>query len=358
MSDNTIETCQGCGEILQTEWDQCPVCFLSTKTASVIAEKTCPQCQKMLKASWKQCPWCKTKLSGWKTPPQSTELRKEQNVIGKNRILASLMQQVPQQVTSETSLDIPVMPGDILEGRYEIIEPLGKGGFSSVYRVQDTVLHEDMALKIMVADEGIAHNTTDQLIHEFKLQQSINDLSHIVKTHDPRPCTYKGLSLLLLPMELADGGSLRQWLMEHQDSDQRQSTGLQLFRQACLGVKAIHGAGLVHLDIKPENILLVAGKAKIADFGLGRYGASQFAQNPDQLLRQGIGTPQYMSPEQFQVSRQKEVGPASDIYSLGIILFELLDSSLPFDGDRGELHKKHLHTSPPKLTGYRSKGFG
>jgi serine/threonine protein kinase len=252
-------------------------------------------------------------------------------------------------------LDLPLAEGEVLGDRYRVIKKLGRGGFGAVYQVLDTVVDEQMALKVVVTGEGKAQRAVDQLIHEFSLRERIDNTTHVVKAYDPRPCEYKGLSLVLLPMELADGGSLRQWLTKNHDVEKRRKAGIEFFKQACMGVSAIHSAGLVHLDIKPENILLMDGKAKIADFGIGRFGASHLADNPDQILRQGIGTPQYMSPEQFHAARQKDVGSASDIYSLGVVLFEILDGSLPFDGTAIELRDKHLNTEPPELKGSPEK---
>ncbi len=244
---------------------------------------------------------------------------------------------------------LPIAPGDVLADRYVVDRLLGTGGFSAVYLVNDTVLKDQRALKVVIAGEGKAANASEQILHEFKLQEKITDTGHIVRSDDPRPCEYKGLSLVLLPMPFADGGSLRQWLAGHPDVVKRQEAALKLFQEACQGAKAIHDAGLVHLDVKPENILLVDGKAKLTDFGIGRYADSRFAKNPDQLVRQGVGTPRYMSPEQFRVARQQDVGPASDIYSLGLVLYELLDGAPPFDGTPSELREKHLSVAPLPL---------
>ena len=104
------------------------------------------------------------------------------------------------------------------------------------------------------------------------------------------------------------------------------------------------------MDIKPENILISDGIAKVSDFGIGRFYGTDFEDNPEQLVLQGMGTPQYMSPEQFRVNRQKDIGPGSDIYSLGIVLYELLDGRTPFDGKREELEDKHLNDLPSPLT--------
>ena len=344
--DASITTCQNCGETLETGWDTCPACLTPTSSGSF----NCPNCQSPIKSNWKVCPECDTPLSGIDTPPAHKHSSISRS-SSKKQIYHSIEQKKPGEGIG-FDLEIPIAPGDMLGGRYRIVKKLGKGGFGSVYHVDDTNLNRQVALKIVVTGEGKASRATEQLIHEFGLREKINNTSHIIKAQDPRTCEYKGLSLVLLPMELADGESMRKWLQQNQDTDKRLKVGLAFFKQTCLGIKAIHDAGLVHLDIKPENIMLVGGQAKITDFGIGRYGASQFTNNPDQLLRQGIGTPQYMSPEQFHVARQIDIGPASDIYSLGIVLFELLDGNLPFDGTPVELREKHLKTKPnrtPKL---------
>lgn len=351
-NENSIIACQKCGEPLESDWKQCPVCLTPTSSSGL----TCPNCQTPVKETWKACPRCSSVLSGTKTPHTAQKPFATDFPSDNEQIYFSMEQTEPARAIG-FEIDIPIATGDVLGDRYRIIKRLGKGGFGSVYQVDDMNLNRQIALKVVVAGKGKAQRATEQLIHEFNLRERINDTSHIIKSQDPRSCEYKGLSLVLLPMELADGENLRKWLMQNLDIDTRLKTGIELFKQACLGIKAIHDAGLVHLDIKPENILLVNGTAKIVDFGIGRYGINQFKDNPAQLLRQGIGTPQYMSPEQFQVARQQDIGPASDIYSLGIVLFELLDGNLPFDGTPVELRDKHLNMQAPRLTG-KLEGWG
>ncbi len=316
---------------------------------------TCPNCGRGIKPKWRECPDCNTALGGHATPTAAgTGASGQPSSAGDDGIFVSMMDE-GSSGTLGFGIDISINEGDVLDesDRYKVRKPLGVGGFGSVYAVHDSYIDEEMALKVVVAaeGEGRAQRAAEQILHEFKLRKRIDDTSHIIKAEDPRPCEYKNLSLILLPMELADGGSMRNWLSANKDVEKRRKQGLELFKQACLGVKALHDAGLVHLDIKPENILLVEGKAKITDFGIGRFAGSGFESNPNQLLRQGVGTPQYMSPEQFHTARQKDIGSVSDIYSLGLVLYEILDGSLPFDGSPTELREKHLHTPPKPLAG-------
>jgi len=342
--DASIITCRKCGSELDPTWATCKSCGAPTSSTGLV----CPNrnCQRPIEGHWKVCAYCATKLSGSETPyTNEVSSDTETDLSGSDGI-----------VTQRKNGRITIVPLDLPEGealwdKYRIVKKLGKGGFGAVYQVEDTVLNEQIALKVVVAGEGNVEHATEEIVHEFKLRSKVTDISHIINAQDPRTCKYKGLSLVLLPMDLADGGNLRQWLLHNQDVEKRLKAGLEFFKQACLGIKAIHDADLVHLDIKPENILLVGGKAKIADFGIGRYCSKMFAKNPKQLLRRGVGTPEYMSPEQFRAARPKDIGRASDIYSLGIVLFEILDGNRPFEGDPLELQDAHLNIQPPLLTG-------
>ena len=358
MSEGSQLKCS-CGEPLEPDWDECPACL-----KPIVKERlTCPQCGRDIKAKWKKCPKCKTPLDGWATPTQTSDTGAS---VEDSSPPAPAVDDGPYLSLKEAEdddlgygVEVIINEGDILD-KYTIQGTLGSGGFGRVYLAYDTVLKEKVALKVVVAGESDkAQNAREQIIHEFKLREKITDSSHIVSARDPRTCEHMNVTLVLLPMDLADGGSFRDWLKKNKSEQTRTTDGLKMFRQACLGVKAIHDAGLSHLDIKPENILLVDGAAKIADFGIGRYGASMLADNPKQVNRQGIGTPQYMSPEQFHSARQKDIGPASDIYSLGVVLYELLDGSLPFDGSsRDEYRQKHLHDNPTEIKGACARYWG
>jgi len=342
--DNLAIFCEKCGQPLEPNWSKCSACEWPVKSPGLVCPN--PICQRPIEDHWELCPVCATKL------PCSEIIHTNELSSGKKENLHN--ERRTDDLFSGAHLDLSV--GEILTDNYKVLRKLGVGGFAAVYKVEDISLNRQKALKVVVTREDKAQHITELFWHEYSiLRKKINNTDHLIETEPPCCCKYKGLSLILLPMELADGGALRQWLFHNRDVEKRMKTALKFFKQACLGIKAIHCADLVHLNIKPENILLVGEKAKIVVFGIGRYGASQFTNNPDQLLRQGIGTPQYMSPEQFHVARQKEVGPASDIYSLGIVLFELLDGDLPFDGTPIELRDKHLNIQPPQLTGRLGK---
>lgn len=356
MATQAVATKCPCGEELVAGFNACPSCGQETATSTA----TCPTCSSSVKRHWKICPFCRAALSGFATPttlkgrgaaPDDARAPFESHASDNGQISVSQLGPEARAARSNGPIRLPIAPGDVLAERYTVRQFLGAGGFGAVYLVDDSVLEAKRALKIVAVASGAADGARDPILHEFKLRERITDTSHIVRSDDPRLCSFKGLSLILLPMEWADGGSLRAWMAKNNGNPERRAPGLKLFRETCQGLAAIHAAGLGHLDMKPENILLTDGSAKVTDFGIGRFLGAQFGSNPDQLLRQGVGTPQYMSPEQFRTARQKEVGPASDIYSLGVVLYELLDGALPFDGSPEELREKHLNVAPAPLKG-------
>ena len=163
-----------------------------------------------------------------------------------------------------------------------------------------------------------------------------------------------------MTMEYAAFGNFRKWLESQADTpDGRLTLGVELFRQACLGVLSVHKGGYAHLDLKPENILLCSdedGKpiAKVADLGIARGRRLETRHTALTVLR-GRGTPTYQSPEQFSEEDGAEVGPSSDIYSLGVVLYEILMGEPPFEGTRAELAEQHCNATPAPLRGRAEK---
>ena len=264
--------------------------------------------------------------------------------------------------SDDKPVELPITEGDVLDNRYRVIKRLEDS--SCIYQTYDIEHKRDMAVKVVSAG---TEPMVSRLKHELLARNDINDFAHIIRAYDSRPFQYEGFSLFLLTMEYANEGNLRSWLNEYKDDMEfRISRGLEFFKQVCYGIQAVHDAGWAHLDVKPENLLLCDGNkkesnirrsgkkdddkliVKISDFGISRNIKFPSNNNPS-VMRDGLGTPQYSSPEQFQSSRHQDVGYASDIYSLGIILFELLDGTLPFDGNSEELKDKHLLRQPPEL---------
>jgi len=158
-------------------------------------------------------------------------------------------------------------------------------------------------------------------------------------------------------MEHADGGTFRTWLQEHRDDQQaRQTQGLDYFKQICRGVMACHAVDITHLDLKPENSLFVGGNPKVADFNV--YALVQNLTCTRTSARAGnnedwcLGTPAYMSPEHYTAPHRDDLDPRADVYSLGVMLFEILHPKArpPFGGNPQRLCRMHLEVQSPPLT--------
>ncbi|MFB7246645.1 protein kinase [Streptomyces populi] len=231
-------------------------------------------------------------------------------------------------------------PGTVLaDGRYRIDAKLGSGGMAEVFRAYDTKLARTVALKVMLADLSSDDGYPARFRREARAMAA---LSHpqVVAVHDmgDEPVPY-------IVMELVEGHSLADLLVARRRLPVPQA--LDLASQVLAGLAAAHAHGLVHRDIKPGNVLLAAdGTAKVADFGIARA-----AEGTGTILtRTGlmIGTPHFMSPE--QVLGRSGIDPRSDLYSVGVMLFQMLTGRLPFEADSGySIGYLHLTAPPPTL---------
>jgi eukaryotic-like serine/threonine-protein kinase len=337
--------CTSCNEPLEQGWAECPACLTPV---SLI----CNSCNSPIKSHWKKCPRCETPLSGSQTP----SVGHSSQPSGSPQVSGSPVVSMPGQGIQAES-GIILSNGERLLNRFTIKKRLGRGGFGAVYLVEDSERKQEIALKVVTTNIGQAEMAATQMRNELTLRDKINDFTHIIRTYDIHTVeVYKGLSLILMPMEYAVGNSFRGFLaVNKRDDEKRIKEGLELFRQASRGVKAIHDAGLVHCDLKPENILICKdhkGKtvAKVSDFGISR-NVDQWSMNQAAVIQSSLGTPYYMSPEQVKTARQKDIDGRADIYALGVILFEILDGDPPFDGTPDEVRKKHLETAAPELKG-------
>lgn len=214
--------------------------------------------------------------------------------------------------------------GDVLDGRYLIDRPIARGGMSTVYRCLDTRLDREVAAKVM--NERYVHDELflDRFAREAR---AMAQLSHpnLVNVYD---FGADGMDVFLI-MELITGGTLRELLAERGPMPPHAATAVM--RAMLTGLSVAHRRGLVHRDIKPDNILINGDSAvKLADFGLVR-AASDSRHSTDQI----VGTVAYLSPEQVDGT---EITQASDVYSAGVVLFELLTGTVPFDGETPLAH--------------------
>jgi hypothetical protein len=241
---------------------------------------------------------------------------------------------------------VALAAGELLNDRFKIEQPLGEGRLSRVYLAYDNVRCQRVALKVV----GVARRSAAKpLIEEARHLSSITDHRHVVHVYDLHLVPHGGAHLACLSMEYANGGALRDWLTQNKKNPNiRRSKGLEYFRQACAGVIEFHAAGIVHGDVKPENLLLADDVVKVADPGLSRVIHGN-ASEPEPRFHGG--TPPYVSPEQIVAQRYQGVDTRADIYALGIMLFEILEleGQLPSRGLLQEIGESHLKGSPPVL---------
>ena len=244
-----------------------------------------------------------------------------------------------------------LVQGQRLAGRFTVKSCLGRGSLGTVYLAYDDLRSIDVALKVVpVTSDQI----TCQLGHEIRQSSMVANYEHVIHVYDIHNDRRGGLDLLLISMEYADG-SLRQWLTHNRHNVVRRRTeGVAYILQACKGLQALHQAGILHLDLKSENLLLVRGVLKVADFGLSRC-IEAIGRNGDTSVDMGekswAGTPAYMSPEQLMPACAGRVGVRSDIYSMGAILFETCSEQCepPFVGSYEQIREAHLHMPAPQI---------
>src|SRR2546423_1415893 len=224
--------------------------------------------------------------------------------------------------------------GTGFDGGYRIVRKLGTGGMADVYLAEDQELGRRVAIKIP-NDRNAAD---DSVVERFRREaKNAAGLSHpnIVSVYDRG--TAEGT--YYIAMEYLDGRSLKELIVSRGPAPVK--TAVEYTRQILAAIGFAHRHGIVHRDIKPHNVLVgPEGRLKVTDFGIARSGASQMTE-----VGSIIGTAQYLSPEQ---ARGAPVDQTSDLYSLGVVLYELLTGQVPFTGDTPlEMGMKHL-SEPPK----------
>jgi len=232
--------------------------------------------------------------------------------------------------------------GEIFAGRYEILGTVGKGGMGVVYRAHDRQLDEAVALKLLRA-EVLARDPS--LLERFKQEIRLaRRITHrcVLRTHDFGETE----GVPYISMEYVEGRTLKELVRNR--GAMPLPVGLSVARQVCEGLEAAHATGVVHRDIKPQNVLIIpeTGQVKIMDFGIARVSTMDGASG---LTVAGtvMGTPDYMPPEQAE---GKTADFRSDIYSVGVMLFEAFTGQLPFRSESPmAVVAAHLRTPPPSL---------
>jgi serine/threonine-protein kinase len=224
-------------------------------------------------------------------------------------------------------------PGSLFASRYEVLSVLGQGGMGAVFRVRDRELDAEIALKLLKAPLPGVDPGWDGLRQEIRLARMITH-ANVVRVHDYG----ESGGARFLTMEYVPGTTLRELLDRKRGLEL--TPALQIAKQVCRGLVAVHRAGIVHGDLKPQNVMVMGnGVVKLMDFGVARAGVAFDHGSPV------VGTPLYMSPEQV---RGAEIDERSDLYSAGVVLFELFTGRTPFRSpDAVEVMGMHLNEPPP-----------
>jgi Tol biopolymer transport system component/predicted Ser/Thr protein kinase len=275
----------------------------------------CPKCQAANPDTSRFCAECGTQL----IPPQGFAVQHTETL------------EIPKQ---------ELIPGSTFAGRYQVIEELGKGGMGRVYKVFDKEISAKIALKLLKPEIAPDKTTLERFRNELKLAR---DISHknICRMYD----LGREAGLYYLTMEYVPGEDLKNMIrMSHQLGV---GTAIIIAEQICDGMAEAHRQGIVHRDLKPSNIMIDReGNVRIMDFGIARSIEAKGMTGAGTV----IGTPEYMSPEQVE---GKEVDLRSDIYSLGIILYEMLTGRVPFEAETpfavGMKHKGEIPQDPREI---------
>lgn len=284
----------------------------------------CPQCSAEVKPEQTTCPACGLSISDESAP---TSIQDQDHTPTK------LRETKAQGGIHTTSSDgARFVAGHVLAGRYRIIGLIGRGGMGEVYKAEDLKLEQTVALKFLPEDLSRDEDALKRFVGEVR---SARQVSH------PNVCRVFDIGdtegLYYISMEFIEGDDLSMLLnrIGRLPSDK----AVEVSRQICLGLAAIHKAGILHRDLKPANIIIDSkGEARITDFGIAGIEAEV------QGAESRVGTAAYMSPEQIT---GKEVTQRSDIYSLGLLLYEIFTGKQAFEGKSfEELIRKHQTTNP------------
>lgn len=227
------------------------------------------------------------------------------------------------------------LPGESFGPRYRIIEEIGRGGMGRVYKAEDQELGITVALKMIRPEFSSRPSFIQQFKEETLLARAISH-ENVIRIHDISEVN----DIKFISMDFIKGHNLKELI--HTSGTLAVETAINITKQLCKGLSVAHKKGIVHQDLKPRNIMIDNdGRVYTMDFGVAKSVAAQ-EMTPSKGI---IGTPPYISPEQ---AKKEKVDQRSDIYSFGIIIYEMLTGKRPFEAETSsEYVEKHIHETPP-----------
>ena len=228
-----------------------------------------------------------------------------------------------------------IKKGMFIGNRYEVLDKVGSGGMSDVYKAKDHKLNRFVAIKVLKYEFSKDKN----FVSKFRVEaQSAARLEHtnIVNVYD----VGEDAGLYYIVMELVEGITLKQYIARKKRLSVKEATSIAI--QIAQGIECAHNNQIVHRDIKPQNIIISReGKVKVTDFGIAK------AASANTINGNAMGSVHYISPEQAKGSYVDE---RSDIYSLGITMYEMLTGKVPFDGDNTvNIALQHIQNNVPDI---------
>src|SRR5271155_4700189 len=289
----------------------------------------CPQCHSSNSPTAERCIKCETPFefsgatmaataTGMITPPGTDPRGQVADFVQKNLDNFAKGWSLPSPAAGASGAALT--PGTLLGTRYEIVQILGQGGMGAVYKATDLEIERVVALKVIRPDLASQPDILQRFKQELILARQITH-RNVIRIFDLSEAN----GIKFITMEFIDGQDLKSLVTEK--GRMSVDEAVRIVEQVCLALEAAHNEGVVHRDLKPQNIMIdKQGRASVMDFGIARSTEAGGMTMTGMV----IGTPEYMSPEQVM---GEHVDVRSDLFTLGVIMYELFTGSMPYKAD-------------------------